>query len=227
MKILVTCEHGGTVVPNDLNRFLKIPELILKSHRGYDPGALACAEYAAKHMTANIITNKISRLVIDFNRSENHKELFSEYSKNLQEYQKQNLLQYHYLPYRKQAEEFIEKSLKTKQQILHLSFHSFTPELDGTVREADIGILFDPKRKEEKTFSENLKKEIGTVDNTLRVRLNYPYSGKSDGLTTYFRSKYKTNYSGIEIEYNQSMLSNKNMVKSVTDKITNFVKSLP
>ena len=33
--------------------------------------------------------------------------------------------------------------------MIHLSSHSFTPELDGKVRKADIGLIYDPARQRE------------------------------------------------------------------------------
>ena len=222
MKILITCEHGGNTIPNDLNRFLKIPELVLKSHRGFDPGSLACAEYTAKHTKSFMVTNTISRLVIDFNRSTDNKELFSEFSSNLQEYHKQILLG-HYSEYRNKAEDFVKKSIRSKQEVIHFSFHTFVPELDGKIRDADIGILYDNSQKQEKLIAENLRKALKAKDSELRVKMNYPYSGKSDGFTTYLRKVFPKNYSGIEIEYNQSLFGDKKRVKSITDTIKEFL----
>lgn len=38
----------------------------------------------------------------------------------------------------------------------------------------------------------------------MRVRRNYPYAGKADGLTSHLRQRFPSNvYAGIEVEVNQ------------------------
>ena len=44
----------------------------------------------------------------------------------------------------------------------------------------------------------------------LRVRRNYPYTGKSDGLTAYLRRRFDADrYLGIELEINQAQVAGK------------------
>ena len=46
------------------------------------------------------------------------------------------------------------------------------------------------------------------VDNGCRVRRNYPYLGKGDGLTTWLRRRFfSSEYAGVEIELNQAALA--------------------
>jgi hypothetical protein len=41
----------------------------------------------------------------------------------------------------------------------------------------------------------------------LRVRRNYPYAGKGDGLTSHLRVRFtQSNYVGIELEVNQGIV---------------------
>ena len=41
----------------------------------------------------------------------------------------------------------------------------------------------------------------------LRVRRNYPYAGKGDGLTSYLRRRFaQSDYVGIELEINQGIV---------------------
>ena len=87
---------------------------------------------------------------------------------------------------------------------MHVSVHTFTPELDGEVRQADIGLLYDPKRKYEQACSKEWKAALNKADKNLLVRFNYPYLGIADGFTTYLRRKFTENeYVGIELEVNQ------------------------
>jgi predicted N-formylglutamate amidohydrolase len=88
--------------------------------------------------------------------------------------------------------------------VVHLSVHSFTPELDGEIRDADIGLLYDPCRIWETSFCHAWRSEILRLAPQLRVRMNYPYQGADDGFTTYLRTKFAdAQYAGIELEVNQ------------------------
>ena len=88
--------------------------------------------------------------------------------------------------------------------MIHLSSHSFTPELDGKVRNADIGLLYDPARQHEGNLCERWKALLKTCAAESTHRRNYPYAGKGDGLTTSFRRHLPPRpYVGIELEVNQ------------------------
>jgi Predicted N-formylglutamate amidohydrolase len=88
-----------------------------------------------------------------------------------------------------------------------LGIHSFTPILNNVVRNADVGILYDPSREAECHIADALISEIHARAPQLRIRRNYPYRGTSDGLTTELRQKFGEAYAGIEIEINQALLT--------------------
>ena len=91
--------------------------------------------------------------------------------------------------------------------MIHISSHSFTPELDGKVRSADIGLLYHPARPGESALCAHWKTTLAGLAPTLRVRRNYPYAGKGDGLTAYLRQRFASDaYVGIELEVNQRMV---------------------
>lgn len=202
MKFVLTCEHGGNEIPERYRYIFKNEEAILNSHRGYDKGALdlfRTLQEIADYSRFNII----SRLLVELNRSQGHRQLFSEFSRDLSTEEKKNILDLYYFPYRSSIESKIAEFLESGEKVIHLSVHSFTPELNGEVRQTDVGLLYDPKRPEEKEFCRKLKKQLLQRDQELNVRFNYPYLGKSNGFTTYLRKKFPKNYLGIEIEINQ------------------------
>ena len=139
-----------------------------------------------------------TRLVIDYNRSLHHPKVFSEYSEHLDKAIKEKLRLRHKI-YREKIHTFLSK----KKLVCHLAIHSFTPVLNGIVRNADIGILYDSRLKKERELA--LKMQSFLEMRGYRVRLNYPYHGKSDGLTTSLRKLFKKSYLGFEIEVNQSL----------------------
>jgi predicted N-formylglutamate amidohydrolase len=86
--------------------------------------------------------------------------------------------------------------------------HSFTPELDGRIRNADIGLLYDPQRRPERQFCIRLHQALENVSDVARVRMNYPYRGSSDGMIVALRKRLSSRrYTGVEIELNQAWTS--------------------
>ncbi|NJW55731.1 N-formylglutamate amidohydrolase, partial [Salinimicrobium sp. CDJ15-91] len=98
-------------------------------------------------------------------------------------------------------------------EVLHISVHTFTPELEGEVRTADVGLLFDPAREEEADFCKRFQKSLFKQDKELQVKFNYPYLGIDDGFTTYLRQKFPKQYLGIELEVNQKFIKGNKMEK--------------
>jgi predicted N-formylglutamate amidohydrolase len=97
--------------------------------------------------------------------------------------------------------------MRDARPVLHISVHSFAPELDGKQRTADIGLLYDPDRGAERRFSRHWRQALKAVAPNLRVRLNYPYRGSADGHTTALRRRFtEAQYLGIELEVNQNLV---------------------
>jgi predicted N-formylglutamate amidohydrolase len=205
-KMIISCEHGGFEIPTNYEPLFQGAEEVLKSHRGWDKGALEIANYLHKRSGQLLFSNTISRLLIEFNRSLEHNELFSEYSKKLTSQEQQQLIDELYIPYRSQLAQKIEHYLEQDEKVIHLSIHSFTPILNGEVRKTEIGILFDPDRTLEAEYALKWQKSILKNIDIWRVKFNYPYLGIDDGLTTYFRKQYPLNYAGIELEVNTKLL---------------------
>lgn len=198
-EILFTCEHGGNKIIKSLK--LKIPKNVLNSHQGYDIGALKIAKKMASINNNKIFYQEQSRLILDYNRSLHNHRVWSQYSKNLDENTREKLINA-YQSYRTMIEGFIKKHHK----IIHFAIHSFTPVLNGEIRNAEVGILFDPKKAQEKKIANAFKSTL--KEEGIKVRFNYPYLGIADGLATVFRKKFK-NYAGFEIEINQKVIENR------------------
>lgn len=209
MKLIITCEHGGNSIPKEYSPFFKTASKELQSHRGYDPGALDLFNTLKTLATySHFSTN--SRLLIELNRSLHHKNLFSDFTKELKTLEKQAIIEHYYLPYRNAIEREITQQISKKETVLHLSIHSFTPVFNGNKRSCDLGILYDSSQDNEKQWATKFKRSLQAVDSNLHIRFNYPYLGKADGFTTYLRKQFPDNYLGIELELNQKFtLQNK------------------
>lgn len=200
---VITCEHGGNQIPVRYRRYFANAGVALASHRGFDPGALVLARKFSKRIGVPLHFAVVSRLLIELNRSLGHPSLFSEFARALDNGAREELLNRYYHPYRNNVESACVKTIARHNVCFHLSVHSFTPVLNGVVRNADIGLLYDPSRPFESQFARHWQQQIRMARPDLNVRLNYPYRGKSDGLTTYLRRKLGNRYLGIELEVNQ------------------------
>ncbi|MDP1927067.1 MAG: N-formylglutamate amidohydrolase [Thiobacillus sp.] len=201
---LITCEHGGNRIPPRYESVFAGFETLLQSHRGYDPGALTVARELAKALAAPLFVSTTSRLLIDLNRSIGHPRLYSVATRAAPPAARREILDKHYLPYRNKVEAAIVAAVAHGTRAIHLSSHSFTPALDGTIRTADIGLLYDPERRGEVDLCRRWQTELKAIAPELKVRRNYPYAGKSDGFTAYLRRRFPADaYIGIELEINQ------------------------
>lgn len=205
VSLLLTCEHGGNRVPAAYRRLFEHARDVLATHRGFDLGALQLAQAMSRTLEAPLVASTTTRLLVDLNRSLDHRQLFSEFSAVLDDAARNQVLQQHYIPYRTQVEALVAEQIRRGGAVLHVSVHSFTPILDGQTRQADIGLLYDPQRPREDEFCDRWHHALATRRPELCVRRNYPYRGTSDGLTTHLRQHFSLRrYAGIELEVNQS-----------------------
>lgn len=204
--LFLSCEHGGNRVPRALRHLFAGHASTLESHRGYDRGALDVARHLSKALDAPLVSATTSRLVVDLNRSCGHRELYSEFTRTLPKAQREVLIAEHYLPYRRAVEQGIEALLAEHENVIHISVHSFAPEMKGKPRDADLGLLYDPARHSEVAFVTEWLAALRQAMPDARLRRNYPYKGASDGLTTALRREWDdSSYAGIELEINQTL----------------------
>lgn len=203
---LLSCEHAVNTIPALYQPYFDGYEDLLMTHRGIDLGAMMLAEQLQAYFNSPLFTATCSRLLIDCNRSLQHPHCFSEISSKLSTIQKKQIIDTYYLPYRQQVQQFIAQQIANNKAVFHLSVHSFTPELNGIVRTADVGLLYDPKRVEEKGIASYWRKALKQTAPQVRVRMNYPYRGNSDGFTTTLRQQFSAqDYAGLELECNQAI----------------------
>jgi predicted N-formylglutamate amidohydrolase len=205
--ILLTCEHGGNEIPPEYETFFEGHHEIVRSHRGWDPGALELTLSLAELLDSPVYYSEISRLLVELNRSEHHPALFSSFIKKLPPKDRDSIKDTYYHPFRNRVVKHISQAVQTGCYVIHLSVHSFSAELNGIERNADIGLLYDPARHNERKLAVMIAESLKESGTELRVRMNYPYRGKSDGHITSLRKKFgSAEYAGIELEVNQKLL---------------------
>ena len=200
---LFTCEHGGYAVPADYAALFRGADEVLRSHRGWDPGALEVFETVAPGLADAAFSVTTTRLLVDANRSLHHPRVFSEFTRPLPRAARAGIVARWWRPWRDAVAGTVAGWLETGLPVQHFSVHSFTPELDGQIRNADIGLLYDPSRPAEREFCAGLGARLAARG--WRVRMNYPYRGAADGHTSALRRRFGPRYAGIELEFNQAL----------------------
>lgn len=206
--MVLSCEHGGNRVPSAYAALFegRRAQAALASHRGYDPGALDVARALARRFKLPLHAATVTRLLVELNRSHGHRTLFSEFSAGLDAAERKKLIEHHYLPHREAVAAAIQAA--PAAPVLHVAVHSFAPVFKRVRRRADIGLLYDSARPLERALSQRWQRALATLAPELRVRRNYPYLGKADGLTTALRRRFAPErYFGIELEINQALLT--------------------
>lgn len=218
--VVVTCEHASARVPAHHASLFRGAARVLASHRGFDAGAAAAARHLARRFDAPLHLGRVTRLLVDLNRSLHHRNVFSEYSKTLGPGGKRRLVARYWEPYRAAATADIARRVASGKSVLHLSVHSFTPVWNGVPRNADVGILYDPARRRERALGAAWRDGLCARRPGLRVRRNYPYRGRSDGFVTALRARFPVHaYVGIEIELNQALMARGRPPRALLDAL--------
>ena len=201
---IISCEHGGNQVPPEHAPLFVGHEALLPTHRGWDPGALELAQQMAAALDAPLFASTTTRLLIDLNRSIGHRQLHSEATRGLPLAARRAIAAQHYRPHREAVEAEVAQRIAAGQRVVHIASHSFTPELHGIVRQADVAWLYHAQRAGESHFAATWLAALKQLRRDLTLRRNYPYNGKGDGLTALLRKRHAAHqYIGIELEVNQ------------------------
>ncbi len=181
----------------------------MDSHRGWDAGALQLGRQMADAFGVPLHAATTTRLLVDLNRSIGHRQLFSEVTRPLPPARRQEIVDRYYRPHREAVEGEIARHIASDQRVIHIASHSFTPTLDGVVaRRADVAWLYDPQRSGEVAFARAWMMQLTQQAPELRLRRNYPYQGRGDGLTALLRKRHPDDtYVGIELEVNQRFVA--------------------
>jgi predicted N-formylglutamate amidohydrolase len=226
-RCLLTCEHASNAVPSEYRSLFRGQRDVLSTHRGYDIGARDLAAVFEQTLHTPVHLGEVSRLLVELNRSIGHPQLFSEFTRGLGDVEQAKILDRFYHPYRRAIQSKIAASVRRQQRVIHLSLHTFTPSLNGEVRSADVGLLYDPRRSQEQKLCAEWQRRIRSAAPQLRVRRNYPYLGKSDGFTTSLRRAFPASlYVGIELEMNQKWVEAGGLWRQLSQRLSSTFADL-
>ena len=226
-QYIITCEHAVNTIPSAYQYLFHRQPDVLDTHRAIDFGALDIAKRFSQVLDCPLFKATTSRLLIECNRSLNHPKGFSEFTHGLTQEEKQVVIDQYYQPFRQPAETFISDTIKNGIQIIHLSIHSFTPVFNNIVRNTDIGLLYDPTRRGEKTLASQWREELLKEKSSYRVRMNYPYQGTSNGFVSSLRKQHpEKDYLGFEVESNQGLTQDALKLEVLSQSLTSSFSHL-
>jgi predicted N-formylglutamate amidohydrolase len=206
-RLAVTCEHGGREVPGAYAALFAGQDVLLHSHRGWDAGSLELGRQMANAFGVPLHAATTTRLLVDLNRSIGHRQLFSEITRPLSPARRLEIIDRYWRPHRQAVEDEVARLIASGARVIHVAAHSFTPTLDGAQRHADVAWLYDPRRPGESAFVRAWMMDFAQRAPGLRLRRNYPYQGRADGLTACLRRRHPDEaYVGIELEVNQGLV---------------------
>ena len=229
VRLILSCEHASNAVPDGLDLGVR-PE-VLDSHIGWDPGAVDAARRLQARFDTTLFAGEVSRLVVDLNRAPERPACVPERAfgvdvpgnAGLDGAARANRIARYHRPFRAKVSGAVRGLVGQRARCLHLSIHTFTPQLESEVRPYAAGILFDPSRPWEVAVAERLLAALGEAG--VDARPNLPYAGTDDGTTTWLRTRFEdADYAGIEVELSQALTETGR--DAVIDRVADVVDDL-
>jgi predicted N-formylglutamate amidohydrolase len=226
--LVLSCEHASAALPPGVD--LGVPDGVRLSHVGWDHGALPIAETLARNWAAPLHAGRYTRLFVDLNRSEDNPAVVPlvafgaevPANRRLTEAERRERVHTHHRPYREAVLQEVRHAVAAHGRCLHLPIHSFTPEMNGSRRPYELGLLFDPARPFEAAVAERLLALLRAE--RLKVRLNEPYAGTEDGIATWLRALLPdAQYAGVEIETSHAVTESPGGIARVSEALARLV----
>ena len=204
VPLVISCEHASNRVPAGVD--LGVTAAVLDSHVAWDHGAKEIAGALASRFGAPLFLGEWTRLFVDLNRFPASATVIPAVAfgtpvpgnVGLSAAERACRLEGH-AAWRASVASAVSAAIARCGSCVHLSIHSFTPELGGEVRDYDMGILFDPERTLDRRVADSLL--VGLRSAGLSSRANEPYAGVGDGMTSALRLLHGEHlYAGIEVE---------------------------
>jgi predicted N-formylglutamate amidohydrolase len=221
--LLLTCEHASPSIPEQhLQLGLGLEEMY--EHIGWDIGAGTLTQHLSALLDAGAVLSNVSRLVVDCNRRITDHDLIPEESHGVRipgnvglgEAERGRRLHAYYHPYH----DAIDRTLEGRGVSFLLSVHSFTPFLNGAVREFDVGVLFDDFEGLASCLARGLN------DAGLTVRMNEPSSGLVGLIFSARHHGRRNNVPYLEIEVNNRLLRNPDDIRMIAERVAVSLEAL-
>ena len=203
--LVLSCEHASWALPPGLD--LGVPPDLVRSQAGWDHGALEIANLVSDAVGIGVHTGLFSRMFVDLNRPPTHADCIPKTSFGVPvpanatlspEAAAERIATFH-APYWEAVRRDVSARLHDRHAVLHLSIHTFDPELDPAARAFDVGVLYEPNHAFEAAVAERILFMLRSAG--LAVRANQPYTGVGPAICTSFREERAgQRYAGIQLE---------------------------
>src|SRR3990167_9413614 len=117
-EIIITCEHASHDLPAHYKSLFTGKSALLKSHEGWDPGAFKLAQHCAEQLKTPLYYTRVSRLLVETNRSPKHPQLFSSITKGLSKTDKDLILRHYYHPHRDEIRAAIANRIQRGHRVI-------------------------------------------------------------------------------------------------------------
>jgi predicted N-formylglutamate amidohydrolase len=209
--LVLSCEHASWTLPPGED--LGVGDDVLRSQASWDPGAYEVAARLGEALGLPVHASAFSRMFVDLNRPEDHPQVIPAVSygapvpgntRIAPDERARRIEQFH-RPYWEAVRRDVRARILDRGACLHLSSHSFAPELDPERRVYDCGVLYDPAVPFEAALAERMQFALRGAG--LDVRPNEPYRGTEAALVTSLRGEMPAGaYAGIEIETSHALV---------------------
>ncbi len=230
--LVLSCEHASCAVPAGVD--LGVDAATLASQAGWDHGAYELAVGLGQAFGQPVHAGAYTRLYVDLNRAPDHPDVIPAVcygavvpgNRDLGDDERARRLAQVHAPYWAAVRADVVAALARQPGgCLHLSSHSFAPELDPPRRQFDVGVLYDPDAAFEAELAERLL--VGLAAAGLRVRANQPYSGTGPALCTSLRRELAhPRYAGIELEASHDLTRQPGGCARVIEALAPLVREL-
>jgi predicted N-formylglutamate amidohydrolase len=218
--VFLICDHASNKIPSEFEN-LGVGLADRQDHVAWDIGAADVTRVLSAELRAPAVLSTISRLVVDCNRQPDAPDVIAEVShgvevpgnKELDSQKREIRFQRFYRPYHEAIDQHL---IKSEASVL-VSIHSFSHDLDHASRDFDIGLLFDEFEPLARSFAQYLEKD------GLRVRLNEPYSGRSNIISSAKAHGCRFQLPNYEIEINQRLVIAPNMAVTFGRRIAHAI----
>lgn len=229
--LVLSCEHASWTLPPDVD--LGVPPDVLRSQAGWDHGAYDIAQRLAEGVGLPVHTGLFSRMFVDLNRDPAHPDVVPLISygaevpgnAHLSPGDRAARIAAFHAPFWNAVRTDVAARLRDPGAVLHLSSHTFSPDLDPVNRVFDCGVLHDPGHPFEAELAERLLFSLRRAG--LDVRANQPYGGLGPAICTSLRREHAgARYAGIQLETSHAVTHTPGGCARIAAAIAPFLESL-
>lgn len=222
-SVVLVCEHASHFIPDCFDG-LGLSQQAGESHVAWDPGALAVATRMTVVLDAALIASDVSRLVYDCNRPPTAQDAIPERSeiydipgnKNLTQTDRDARTETFYRPFQLA----LQRSMKSTDNPILVTIHSFTPVYHGASRSVEIGVLHDSDARLADAMLQ-LPQARAAYD----VQRNQPYRVE-DGVTHTLREHaIKDGHLNVMLEIRNDLIKTEEQQVAMADMLAGWIES--